>query len=250
MITIIRRVRIFISRMISLVEFKVKHPNVRIINPLMVGKYYSQDGQDLFLSSLLFNEIKKNKINNIVDIGCNDPVKFSNSLFFEQVFSCNTLAIDPLIEFKEKWKNNRPNATFINCAVGSSLGFVVIEVPINDKSDNMFSSVQGATSKSTALEHENRKVECRTVSSILSEHEFNQVLLMSIDVEGFEMEALKGIDFESSSIKCLCIENNSSKLYGDEEIREFLKNKGYYFVARIGTLDDVYIHRTVKQGYL
>ena len=97
MITIIRRVRIFISRMISLVEFKVKHPNVRIINPLMVGKYYSQDGQDLFLSSLLFNEIKKNKINNIVDIGCNDPVKFSNSLFFEQVFSCNTLAIDPLI---------------------------------------------------------------------------------------------------------------------------------------------------------
>ncbi len=53
--------------------------------------------------------------------------------------------------------------------------------------------------------------------------------LISIDVEGAELQVLNSIDFEKTNISVFLIENN----YGLEKETEFLLNKGYYLFGNV-----------------
>jgi hypothetical protein len=68
---------------------------------------------------------------------------------------------------------------------------------------------------------------------------------MSIDVEGHELNVLKGIDFNKVRINVLTIENNPSycSIYGDKNIRQIMFNSNYILWGRIIGLDDIYIHK-------
>jgi len=66
---------------------------------------------------------------------------------------------------------------------------------------------------------------------------------LKIDVEGYEMNVLKGIDFEAVTISCFVIENNKNERGTiDLEIREFMQQKGYRFAGRL-VIDDVFVKR-------
>jgi FkbM family methyltransferase len=236
------------SRWISFIGFKLRFPEVKFINPIKIGTFYSQDGQDLYLASLLFNAINQNDKLWVVDVGCNHPRHFSNSLFFEKYFGCQVLAIDPLEEFRALWKQERPKSIFISSAIGNSVEPITLRVPHGTDGDNMFFNVAGGVNKATNLEFSERTVQCVKLESVLSNHQINDVLLMSIDVEGFELEVLKSIDFEKVIVRCICLENNSTNLYGSDDVRDFLKLKGYVFLARIGYLDDVFVHGSMING--
>jgi FkbM family methyltransferase len=242
------RVFNFAHRWISFVGFKFNYPRVKLIKPMEIGTFYSQDGQDMYLASLLFNLINSNNDCLVVDVGCNHPIHFSNSLFFEKFFKCQVLAIDPLEEFGEIWKKERPNSTFISTAVGSTIGSITLQVPLDTGFSNMFSSVKGGVSKTPNCVVRERVVQCTTLANIFRDHNVKEVLMMSIDIEGFELDALRGIDFNSVTIKCICLENNSLSWYGSNEIRKFLTSKNFIFIARIGYLDDVFIHQTLVNG--
>ena len=68
---------------------------------------------------------------------------------------------------------------------------------------------------------------------------------MSIDVEGHELNVLKGIDFEKVRINILTIENNppENSIYGDDNIRKIMFDNNYILWGRIVGLDDIYIHK-------
>lgn len=233
----------------DLVRFRVLHPNIPIINPLRIGTYYSQDGQDLYLSVLLFDWLKNHLGAYVVDVGCNHPERFSNSYFFEKYFKCNVIAIDPIEEFGELWKKFRPDATFIATALGKEESIVTLNIPEQHAVyDDMFSSVAGKNSKIGKTECLQRKVPCTTLASILNKYQLNEIAILSIDVEGFEVDVLQGIDFERALIRCLIIENNTKSFYGSEEIRTYLKSKDYIFYSRIGMLDDVFLHRSIADS--
>lgn len=237
-----------IARYLSYIEFKVRHPSVKIIQPLKIGTFYSQDGQDLYLSSLLFNYLNNNPNPWVVDVGCNHPSHFSNSLFFEKWMGCRVLAIDPLEEFGVMWAGQRPSAKFISAAIGCNSDSVVLRIPKGDLSDNMFSTVTGGVNKLESSEFSERTVQCLPLSGILSSQGITEVLLMSVDVEGVELDVLKSLDYEQVMIRCFVIENNSTNLYGSNAIREYLIQRGYVFLARIGFLDDVFVHGSMTNG--
>jgi FkbM family methyltransferase len=236
-------------RYVSFLKFKIKHPSVRVVKPLYIGTFYSQDGQDIYLSSLLFNFLNNNLYPWVVDVGCNHPSHYSNTLFFEKWLGCRTLAIDPLEEFGDMWASQRPAAKFISTAVGSNLDSVTLSIPKGEMSDNMFSTVTGGVNKSGKLDYQERTVQCLPLSRILSEQGITEVLLISIDVEGVELDVLKSINFEKVMIRCFVIENNSNDLYGSNDIRKYLIERGYVFYARIGFLDDVFVHRSMISGH-
>lgn len=238
-----------LARYLSYIAFRFKHPSVKMIYPLKIGTFYSQDGQDLFLSSLLFNYLNNNPNSWVVDIGCNHPSHFSNSLFFEKWFGCRVLAIDPLAEFGKIWARERPAAKFISTAVGSSTAPILLHIPQGNFSDNMFATVTGGVSKAAGLESLERTVQCKPLSTILAEQGITEVLLMSIDVEGVELDVLKSLNFDLAMIRCMVIENNSTNLYGSNAIRDYLTCRGYIFLARIGFLDDVFIHQSMISGH-
>ncbi len=238
-----------LKRYSSYIHFRLKHPSVKMVYPLKIGTFYSQDGQDLFLSSLLFNYVINNPNSWVVDVGCNHPSHFSNSLFFEKWFGCRVLAIDPLEEFGKIWERERPSAKFISTAIGCSTDLISLSIPQGDFSNNMFATVTGGVSKACGLESLERMVQCKPLSSILAEQDITEVLLMSIDVEGVELDVLKSLDLDEVMIRCMVIENNSNNLFGSSEIRSYLTNRGYVFYARIGYLDDVFIHQSMISGH-
>jgi hypothetical protein len=56
------------------------------------------------------------------------------------------------------------------------------------------------------------KVTARTLNRILEEHKCREVDVLSIDVEGFELEVLKGLDLGKNKVKLLIIEANNDKI--------------------------------------
>lgn len=224
--------------LLKYLHFRLRYPSVLFVRPdKTIGTYYSQGGQDLFMSAILFGHQQNEPSGRlVVDIGANHPEKFSNSLFFEKYFGCKTLAIDALAEFSELWRSSRPNAEFLPVALGRNNGVIKINIPVSG--DNMFSTVDEKLSKGHC---EARQVPLTTLSQVFEERRITDVFLMSLDVEGFELEVLQGMDFDKVSVKAILVENNNKKAFGSDELRDFLINKGYIFYARIGWLDDVFL---------
>ena len=222
-------------------SFRLRYPPpVKFVRRNALGTYYSQAGQDLVTSAALFQQLDQRPNQVVVDIGANHPTKFSNSFFLERYFGCKTLAIDPLHEFKEQWASIRPAAEFIPLAIGSKEDFLDMTVPV--VGDRMYSSLQQDATKSFQQgECEVRRVRVSTLRQVLEDRNIGEVLLLSIDVEGFELEVLKGIDFGRVKFMAILCENNSDKYFGSDDVRDFLTQKGYVYYARIGLLDDLFL---------
>lgn len=86
-----------------------------------------------------------------------------------------------------------------------------------------------------------RTVHQRRLGDVLKELGIREVDFISMDVEGYEMNILKGIDFDAVDIKCLLMENNKNGgNMPDLNLREFCKQKGYTFIGRI-VCDDIFV---------
>ena len=75
----------------------------------------------------------------------------------------------------------------------------------------------------------NIEVPAYTLTQILSYFEIEKVDAMFIDVEGYELEVLKGLDFETWKPSFFLIEWNK----GEDELFPFMESKGYECVGNI-----------------
>jgi FkbM family methyltransferase len=230
-----------IKSILKFLAFKLNYPNVQFLRPYKWGgTFYSQDGQDLILSALILPYINNEMIEKLfVDVGANHPTKYSNSFFLEKYFNFKTIAIDPQKKYQEMWDEKRNTAEFINVAVGESDEYV--DLQILDKYD-MFSSIVGAKNKINNDEvNETVKVKQTTLAKIFNERKIKNVGVLSIDVEGYEQQVIKGIDFDECNISIIIIENNHDGYFGSDDLRKSIVENGYTFLYRVGWLDDIYI---------
>lgn len=72
----------------------------------------------------------------------------------------------------------------------------------------------------------NVPVKAKTLASILKKHHIKKVDLLSLDVEGYELEVLKGIDFGAVDIRNILIEINIDQ-YHPEEVDKLLEPWGF-----------------------
>lgn len=194
-------------------------------------KYYSQDGQDKFLIESLFN----NKHDGFfVEIGANDGVNFSNTKSLEDL-GWNGICIEPLPIAFNKLKNNR-KCTIYNAAIGLNTGNSEF-LAINGYSEMLSGIISNYNKKH--LDRINKeilqyggdkqiiKVDIFKFSDLVIE---NKIDYLSIDTEGSELDVLKSIDFNKHDIYCISFEKN----YDDNTATEFLINKNYKFINKIG----------------
>lgn len=66
---------------------------------------------------------------------------------------------------------------------------------------------------------------CSTLDAILKKHDIKEVTFFSLDVEGYEIEVLKGINFNDVFFHILVIENHFQKGYKDDF--SFLEEFGF-----------------------
>jgi FkbM family methyltransferase len=160
-----------------------------------------------------------------IEAGANDGVKFSNTLFFERFRNWRGLLIEPIPELAAKCRESRPNCIVESCALVAA-DSPLREVPM--RYCNMMSIVKGAMqSEERDAEHirrgcELQKVEsyeltvpARPLSDILDAHGIAKVDFFSLDVEGYELEALKGLDFARHAPRFLLVECRDRATIGD-----------------------------------
>jgi FkbM family methyltransferase len=176
-------------------------------------KYYSQWKQDFYMNE----EIFKNKQNGFfVDIGAYDGIAFSNSYYFEKNLNWKGICIEPHPIVFEKLKQNRScfleNVAISN--VNKQLKFLKIDngpEMLSGLVDNYDQRHIERIGRETILDGgtiDIIDVNCVKLDYLLDKYNVDQVDYLSIDVEGAELDILKGIDFNKYLIKYITIEDN------------------------------------------
>ena len=174
-----------------------------------------------------------------IEVGANNGVTQSNTYYLEVCKQWRGLLIEPIDRLYKECLWNRPNSTVIQRALVSDeceSKFVTIH------DSNLMSVVQaGEVLSDTEQEHLARgrevqglehspesQVVAETLSSVIKRlGEFEQVDLFSLDVEGFEMEVLKGIDFSKHRPRYILVE--TANFTG---VDKFLDTVGYKFIEK------------------
>ena len=154
----------------------------------------------------------------VIEVGAFDGIHLSNSFSFSQL-GWKSVCIEPNPEIYSYLIKNRPNSVNINKAI---VGDDKI------KEIDFFSEEIGVLSgcnydeEDIKKRYKNRglaykplkkiKVKASTLNSILFDLELKHtsIDLLSIDVEGFELEVLKGLNLTQYEVKLFIIEANNS----------------------------------------
>ncbi len=179
-----------------------------------------------------------------VEAGANDGLTQSNTLYFEKYRGWRGLLIEPIPDLAEKCRTRRPACQVENCAL----------VPFDYREDeivlhhyNLMSFVPGALKTDEEVrEHAASAISCqqltpielrvpaRTLTSVLEKHCITRIDFLSLDVEGYELSVLKGLDFERYAPVYLLVEARYR-----EELDAFLAPR-YETIAELGYRDVLY----------
>jgi FkbM family methyltransferase len=195
-----------------------------MINPNLFISY-AQNFEDV----LLWRALKNITNGFYIDVGANDPkIDSVTKAFYDAGWS--GINIEPVVRFYEKLQNHRPRDLNLNYAVSSETGEVTIyDVDVSgwatlDKSvaDNF--KLKGKTTKSYT-------VEARTLKDICRDCDRSEIHFLKIDVEGFELEVLKGADFTTYRPWIVVIESTKpdSQVEDYEKWEEILIRSNYLF---------------------
>ena len=159
-----------------------------------------------------------------VDVGAASPVAQSQSWQFEQAGWSGVL-IEPRPEFAEKLRQQRRAAVYeVACSSPDNAGR---KMPLNlsggHSSLNDQLVIAGLRPQGSVL------VSVRTLDDILTELKVEGPIdLVSIDVEGHEIEVLKGFDLERWRPRLLLVEDHVLNL----NLHRLLQQRGYKWVRR------------------
>jgi FkbM family methyltransferase len=203
-------------------------------------KDFSQIGQSKYIDSLL--DSKKNGF--FVEAGGFNGESFSNSLFFELERNWTGILIEAVPSlYKQIISKNRKSFT-INCCIANKRPFVAkfqIAGFLSNRIDLVNENFQKKVDE--MIDSNNKKiiyVPCFSLYTILKAINVNQVDYFSLDVEGGELEVLKGINFNKIQINTFSVEHNN---YPDvkDQIRKFLEANDYIMTKDYKT--DMYFNK-------
>jgi FkbM family methyltransferase len=195
---------------------------------------FSQSGEDLIIN-YIFKSIGINQPT-FIDIGAHHPFYFNNTAIFSLSGSIGVnIEADP--KLINRFRKLRPKDVNLNIGISKIDGecdFYLMSNPtLNTFSKHEAESYQATGDyKISSVQ----KIPTLTIESVLKaycEGVFPDFL--SIDVEGYEMEIITGIDFKNNFPKVICIETISFSNKGNgiknSNLIEFIIEKGYILYA-------------------
>ena len=205
---------------------------------------------------LIVDYIFKNKKNGFyIDVGAQHPISNNNTyLLFNRGWSGINIDLD--IKNIELFNIARPNDINLNYALSSSIAdkklyFFHDKSPIN----TLVESVSNYQKKPVK---EIRSIKTITFNKILQNLKFNKEIdYINIDVEGHELEVLKGFDlvkykpnvisieYLDLKMKYLEFKNNDLSRVIESDFYKLLLNNGYHFVNWLHG-DLIFVHNNFR----
>ena len=204
-------------------------------------KSYSFEGTDLIISSLL-RDVPKGVY---LDVGANHPILSNNTFFFYQ-HGWGGIAIDGNPKYLKDFEELRPRDKFLNCIVSNSEKECEFLIFPDDTMSTINEEAAARYRSRFSLEQiKSYKLRATTISKIWKEHALKDVHLLSIDIEGEEMNALEGLDINAfrPGIISIEIKNLSLQSIHTNEVVRFLMHSGYKLIAKT-PLDSIFIDPT------
>jgi FkbM family methyltransferase len=210
--------------------------------PPVAGQYkgrvsYAQQGEDLILYNLLRHAMGIENPS-YVDIGAGDPV-LSNNTYALYLTGSRGVLVEPNPTLVEALKTVRPGDVVVNAGVGVKDSGAADYYVIRDQWPlNTFSPGDVAVIRRQYKEDPVEKVikmPLIQINRLLAEHFTTAPDLMSLDIEGLDLDVLGAMDFKAHRPAAICAE--TKKPWESQEhsgITKLLRSRGY--VACAGSL--------------
>lgn len=206
-----------------------------------MNKFYSQSGEDFIL-----NEIFKGQESGFfVEVGCIDGRRFSNTLHFEEK-SWKGICVEAHAGYIEMLRKNRPNSIICHCAAAEKEEDAVFYANARGSLSTLDRSQENKLKREFGkyfTGFEEQQIRKRRLDSIFAECGVKEIDFMSLDIEGSEVEALRGIDFSKFKPTVLLVESDSPE--HRKALENILRPAGYSEIGNIGVNVFYSIHKNL-----
>lgn len=207
-------------------------PFLRFINLEDIGGYYSRNGEDALILSVLFSHLLKNKDTHFIEINKPEIFPYSLATVLLAVGSCSGMLI------------NTHNRLVLSYAKDP------VELPgLSIISESKYHDMLGCLNayKDTSLLYEYTSNE-QLSNSLRNNQASYSLVILNLDADS--MELLDDLMSESV-IFSIMILNNRSGLFGtgDMKVRKKLARKGFIFHTRLNGRDDIFVLSELINGF-
>ncbi len=148
-----------------------------------------------------------------VEAGGHDGYTQSNTYYLERFRGWRGILVEPMREMAAEARRNRPNSRLFQCAlVEAAHGAPDVEMEFGD----LFTTIRGLHGEDAEWvrgglvlgwrDRRTERVPARTLSGLLDEAGVTEVELLSLDVEGYEAQALRGLDLARHAPRWILVE--------------------------------------------
>jgi FkbM family methyltransferase len=209
--------------------------------------FHSQWGQDAFIARFLM----PHREGTFFEVGALDGLHLSNTLYFERERDWRGILVEMQPWYFPALPRNRPRAHCVNAALGTE-SMQQLFLNAGDRSgllrhmnpadivylENHF---RDAETKPAYTVH---WVQVRPIMEVIAEAGLSRIEYFSLDVEGAELDILRGIDFARVRIDLFTIEDNTVRFTA---LRELLAPHGYQLIGSLG-VDGLFVrHDTLAE---
>jgi FkbM family methyltransferase len=233
--------------------------------------YQSQMGQDMLLNRWFF---KNRGPGFFIDVGAFDGILGSNTFYFEKHLQWKGIAFEPNPSVFEVLRATRSCRVIQGCAYhrDGEVSFLALSErqqrkgtesrPPGNQLSMVFDSTHGGAMLSGIPEHMDQlqwvkwirkpmklnqfeaTVPCHRIDTVLNDCGVKIVDYLSIDVEGAELEVLRGIDFDTVQVNIIGVEHTHTF----SEVYDLLTTSGFDYQGLL-FFDEIFVHKRPRYSW-
>lgn len=211
--------------------------------------YKSQYNQDKFCYENFLCHVPHKGF--FVEVGASDGVTFSNTFFYEKKLGWTGLCIEPRKKAFPKLLNSR-DCFCENVGIAPEEQDNVPFLELSGYGQGMSGIISNYHPRHKQIIDNNIKVDVKNKGSeiitiptiplqkLLDKYVFPHIHFLSVDTEGGELNILKTIDWNRTTIDVITVENNYEN---PRYFESFLEEKGFRKVNKLN-IDEIYVHKS------